>query len=166
MNITLIGMPSCGKSTIGVVAAKQLGLDFVDCDLLIQRREGRKLKDIIRTDGLDAFMAIEEEVNSSLDVKDSVISPGGSVVLSEKAMKHLKEISFIIYLKVSYSTMCRRIGDPVKRGVVMRPGLTLSDLYRQREPLYAKYADLVIEERGLYMNEIVDLVVKQYETSE
>ena len=159
-------MPSCGKSTIGVVAAKRLGLDFVDCDLLIQRREGRKLKDIIRTDGLDAFMAIEEEVNSSLDVKDSVISPGGSVVLSEKAMKHLKEISFIIYLKVSYSTMCRRIGDPVKRGVVMRPGLTLSDLYRQREPLYAKYADLVIEERGLYMNEIVDLVVKQYETSE
>lgn len=161
MNITLIGMPSCGKSTVGVILAKRIGCDFVDCDLLIQKREKRLLRDIIREDGLERFLDIEAEVNRSLDVENCIIAPGGSVCLRAEAMEHLKEISTVIYLKITYEEMSRRIGDPVKRGVVLRPNNTLRDMYEERTALYEKYADLVIDEAGMSAVCVVDEIVEQ-----
>ena len=100
-NIIFIGMPAVGKSTIGVVAAKRLGMRFVDTDLLIQEQEGRLLHEIIEEAGEDGFLAIENRVNRELHVENSVIAPGGSVVYSDEAMRHFKEIGTVIYLRVS-----------------------------------------------------------------
>lgn len=143
-NITLIGMPGAGKSTIGVVLAKMLGYDFIDSDLLIQKEEGRLLWQIMRDEGNDGFNRIEERVNSQLDVSSSVIATGGSVVYGSKAMEHLKEISTVVYLKVNCPTLTRRLGDLTKRGVVLKPGQTLPDLFSERTPLYEKYADIIV----------------------
>ena len=144
-NITLIGMPGAGKSTVGVVLAKLLGYDFVDCDLLIQREEGRLLWQIMEQEGREGFQAIEERVNASLELTGSVIAPGGSVIYSEKAMRHLREISTVVYLKLSCEDLSRRLGNLIKRGVVLKPGQTLKDLYDERTPLYEKYAHATLE---------------------
>ena len=149
-NITLIGMPSSGKSTIGVLLAKRLGFSFVDVDIVIQEREGRLLKDIIAQEGMDGFLKVEERVNASLDVTRSVIAPGGSVIYGRKAMEHLKEISEVVYLKMSYEEMEKRIGNVVDRGVALKPGFTLRDLYNERVPLYEHYADIVVDEEGCF----------------
>ncbi len=116
-NITMIGMPSSGKSTIGVLLAKRLGFSFVDVDIVIQEKEGRLLKEIIAQEGMDGFLKVEERINAGLDVTLSVIAPGGSVIYGEKAMEHLKEISEVVYLKMSYEEMENRIGNVVDRGV-------------------------------------------------
>ena len=110
-NITMIGMPSSGKSTIGVLLAKRLGFSFVDVDIVIQEKEGRLLKEIIAQEGMDGFLKVEERINAGLDVTLSVIAPGGSVIYGEKAMEHLKEISEVVYLKMSYEEMENRIGN-------------------------------------------------------
>lgn len=149
-NITLIGMPSAGKSTIGVLLAKRLGYSFVDVDILIQEQEGRLLREIIAQEGMEGFLKAEERVNAGLAVKKAVIAPGGSVIYGKKAMEHLKEISEIVYLKMSYEEMERRIGDIKDRGVALRPGLTLRDLYDERVPLYERYADIVVDEAGCF----------------
>lgn len=147
-NITLIGMPASGKSTVGVLLAKRLGYSFVDCDILIQEQEGRLLKEIIAEDGLEGFMEIENQVNASLQVTRSVIAPGGSVIYGKEAMEHLKEISLIVYLKLSYEELESRLGNLVDRGVVLRDGMTLLDLYNERVVYYEKYADITIDEAG------------------
>ena len=159
-NIIFIGMPASGKSTIGVVVAKRLGYDFLDSDLLIQKQEGRLLKDIIAEKGADGFLEVEDRVNASIDVEHTVISPGGSVVYCENAMKHFKEIGTIIYLQTSYKTICRRIGDPKKRGVVLKQGQTLKDLYEERKVLFEQYADIIICEDDLTLDETIGMVVK------
>lgn len=143
-NITLIGMPGAGKSTIGIVLAKVLGYDFIDSDLLIQREEGKLLWEIMRDCGNEGFNRIEERVNSSIKTSRSVIATGGSVVYSSKAMEHLQSISTVVYLKVSHSVLKLRLGDLEKRGVVLEPGQTLLDLYKQRVPLYEKYAHITV----------------------
>lgn len=122
-NITMIGMPSSGKSTIGVLLAKRLGFSFVDVDIVIQEKEGRLLKEIIAQEGMDGFLKVEERINAELDVALSVIAPGGSVIYGEKAMEHLKEISEVVYLKMSYEEMEKRIGNVVDRGVALKPDL-------------------------------------------
>lgn len=155
-NITMIGMPSSGKSTIGVLLAKRLGFSFVDVDIVIQEKEGRLLKEIIEDEGMDGFLEVENRINAGVDVQLSVIAPGGSVVYGEEAMKHLKEISEVVYLKMSYEEMERRIGNVVDRGVALKPGFTLRDLYDERVPLYEKYADIVIDEEGKTPGETVD----------
>lgn len=156
-NITLIGMPSSGKSTIGVLLAKRLGFSFVDVDIVIQEREGRLLKEIIAQEGMDGFLKVEERVNASLDVTRSVIAPGGSVIYGQKAMEHLKEISEVVYLKMSYEEMEKRIGNVVDRGVALKPGFTLRDLYNERVPLYEHYADIVVDEEDCFQpGETVD----------
>ncbi len=156
-NITLIGMPSSGKSTIGVLLAKRLGYSFVDVDIVLQEQEGRLLKEIIAEDGMEGFLKAEERVNAGLQVKRSVIAPGGSVIYGQRAMEHLKEISEIVYLKMSYPEMKRRIGNVTDRGVALKPGFTLYDLYQERSPLYEKYADLVVDEGAFEQpGEIVD----------
>lgn len=139
-NITLIGMPGSGKSTIGVVLAKVLGYDFIDSDLLIQKAEGKLLWQIMRDVGTEGFNEIEERVNSSISASRSVIATGGSVIYGPKAMEHLRSISTVVYLKASCSTLSKRLGDLNKRGVVLKPGQTLQSLYEERVPLYEAYA--------------------------
>ena len=155
-NITMIGMPSSGKSTIGVLLAKRLGFSFVDVDIVIQEKEGRLLKEIIAEEGMDGFLEVEERINAGLDVTLSVIAPGGSVIYGEKAMEHLKEISEVVYLKMSYEEMEKRIGNVVDRGVALKPGFTLRDLYNERVPYYEKYADITIDEEGKTPGDTVD----------
>lgn len=144
MSVTLIGMPSCGKSTVGVLLAKNLGYKFIDSDLLIQEREGSLLHDIIASEGIDGFLRIENEVNCSITDEKAVISTGGSAVYGREAMAHLKSLGKIVYLKISYETMTARLGDYIHRGVVLREGYTLRDMYNERSELYEKYADIVI----------------------
>ena len=145
MSIILIGMPSCGKSTLGVLLAKRLGYRFVDSDLLIQEREGRLLHRIIEEDGKEGFIKIENEVNSQIDEKYAVIATGGSVIYGEEAMENLKRLGKVVYLKIPYEEMCRRLGDFSHRGVVMRKGNTLEEMYAERAPLYEKYADITVD---------------------
>ena len=155
-NVTLIGMPSAGKSTIGVLLAKRLGYSFIDADILIQETEGRLLKDIIAQEGMDGFLAVENRVNAGIKASRSVIAPGGSVIYGKEAMEHLKQISTVIYLKLSYEEVEKRLGDLVDRGVALKEGMTLLDLYRERVPYYEKYADITVEENGRTPGEIVD----------
>ena len=157
-NIIFIGMPAVGKSTVGVVIAKRLGFDFIDTDLLIQKQENRLLRDIIAEQGVDGFLKIENQVNRDLEAEQAVISPGGSVVYCEEAMEHFKEIGTIIYLKTSFKTIKERLKNPKKRGVTMREGQTLQDVYNERVCLFEKYADITIEEDGLSLEETIEKV--------
>lgn len=146
--IILIGMPACGKSTVGVLLAKRLGYRFVDSDLHIQEAEGKLLQEIIDERGMEAFLKIEERVNLGLGTPDSrwVIATGGSAVYSPAAMAHFCEIGTVVYLKLSYKTVRRRLGNFSHRGVVMPEGYTLRRLYDERCALYEKYAQVTIEE--------------------
>ena len=162
-NIVLIGMPAVGKSTVGVVVAKRLGYEFVDTDLLIQKQEKRLLKEIIAQEGNDGFLAIENQVNRDLDVENAVIAPGGSVVYCEEAMEHYKKTETVVYLKVSYETINRRIQNAKSRGVVLKEGQTLKDLYEERVCLFEKYADYTICEDGLTIEETIGNVLKLFE---
>lgn len=144
-NIVLIGMPGSGKSTCGVVAAKMLLKNFFDTDLLIQNIENSALQDIINNNGNDYFEKAEESAILSLDINGTVIATGGSVVYSDKAMEHLKKLGKIIYLHISYEDMCQRISNLSTRGVLIKNGETLKDMYNERLPLYEKWADAVID---------------------
>ena len=155
-NITLIGMPSSGKSTIGVLLAKRLGYSFVDVDIVIQEKEGRLLKEIIAEEGLDGFLEVENRINAGVNVNRSVIAPGGSVIYGKEAMEHYKQIGQIVYLKLSFEEVERRIGNVVDRGVALRNGMTLRDLYDERVPYYEKYADITVDETGQTPGETVD----------
>ena len=159
-NIVLIGMPGVGKSTIGVVLAKVLGYQFVDADLLIQREEGKLLHEIIEEAGTEGFIAVENRVNSKISAAHSIIATGGSVVYGTEAMTHLKEIGTVIYLKLPYEELAARLSDIRGRGVVLREGQTLRDLYEERAPLYEKYADLTVEERGLNVEQTIDKILE------
>ena len=159
-NIVLIGMPGVGKSTVGVILAKIMGLRFTDADLCIQEREGRLLKDIIAADGVDRFIEIEGDVLSSLNVTRSVIATGGSAVYSARAMEKLRETGTIVYLQLSFDELKNRLHDIKGRGVVLRDGQTLEDLYRERIPLYESFADITVKEDGLSPEETVEAIVK------
>ncbi len=144
-NIVLIGMPGSGKSTIGVLLAKKMTYQFLDSDLLIQERAGMRLQDYIDQYGTDAFERLEDEVNASIDVENTVIATGGSAVYGEKSMMHLKEISTVVYLRVSYEELNNRIKDFATRGIVIPEGQTFLDVYNARAPLYERYADVTID---------------------
>ncbi len=145
-NIILIGMPSCGKSTIGRRLAMLLGYDFVDTDDIIIQQNGCELRDIIRNEGLDGFRQREEDACCSVNTHRTVIATGGSAIYSKKAMEHMAELGKVVYLAIPLDTLKRRIGDPVARGVAMEPGMTLEDLYDERVPLYKTYASMIMEE--------------------
>ena len=155
MNIVLIGMPGCGKSTVGVVLAKNLAMDFIDSDLLIQRELGMRLAAIIEQYGDEGFRKIENRVNSGIQAENSVIATGGSVVYGEDAMAHLKSIGTVVYLKLSYEQIEDRLGNLHARGVTIRPGQTLRDLYDERCPLYERWADIVVPCEGKRLREVV-----------
>lgn len=158
-NIIFIGMPASGKSTVGVVVAKRLGYGFVDTDLLIQAQEKKLLKEIIAEVGNEGFLQIENQVNRDVNVERSVISPGGSVVYCEEAMNHFKEIGTVVYLQVPFETINQRISNAKNRGVVLKEGQTLKDLYDERTALFEKYADYTISEEGLSLEETIDKVL-------
>ena len=147
-NLVLIGMPASGKSTVGVVLAKVIGYDFIDTDILIQRRKKKRLSQIIEDVGVDGFLQVENRVNASVEADHCVIATGGSAVYGEEAMRHFRKIGHIIYLKVDYETIRKRLRSIKQRGVALRDGQSLRDLYEERTALYEKYADTVIEEKG------------------
>ena len=159
-NIVLIGMPGAGKSTAGVILAKVLGYQFVDADLVIQEEEGKRLHEIIEEVGTDGFIEVENRVNASLTAEHSVIATGGSVVYGTEAMEHLKAIGTVIYLKLPYEVVRKRLSDIKGRGVVLKAGQTLKDLYEERVLLYEKYADIIVDELGRNVEQTVEEIVR------
>ena len=159
-NVTLIGMPGVGKSTLGVVLAKVMEYQFLDTDLLIQKEEKRRLSRIIQEEGIDGFKAIENRVNASVEAENTVISTGGSVVYCDEALQHLKSIGKVVYLKLSLKALSKRLGNLKGRGVVLKEGQTLKNLYEERIPLYEKYADIVIDEEGKDLESCLQAVLE------
>lgn len=157
-NVILIGMPGAGKSTVGVVLAKKLGYAFVDSDLVIQSREGRLLHEIISERGVEGFWVVEENVNASIDEHRTVIATGGSAVYGGRAMEHFKQIGVVVYLKLSCDAIAERLGDLNERGVTLREGQGLNELYAERVPLYEKYADFIVDCEELSIREIVEQI--------
>ncbi len=160
-NIILIGMPGAGKSTVGVVLAKKLGYAFMDSDLLIQSKEGRLLHEIISERGVEGFWKIEETVNASIETHRCVIATGGSAVYGDKAMRHFKQVGSLIYLKLSCAAIADRLGDLNERGVTLREGQGLPELYTERVPLYEKYADFTVDCEVLSIREIVEQIANK-----
>lgn len=148
MNIILIGMPGSGKSTVGVVLARMLGFHFCDTDLVLQQHCGKKLQEILRTEGDAAFFRHEEEVLAALEAENTVIATGGSAVYSDRAMRHLKEGGTCVYLQVATSEIERRLADFSERGVAIADGMTIADLFAVRKPLYECYADITVCAEG------------------
>ena len=144
-NIVLIGMPGCGKSTVGVLLARALGMTFVDTDTVFQKRENRKLQPMMDEIGVDAFLQREEEAVCSLDVQGAVIATGGSVVYGQRAMAHLHDGGLVVYIRLPYEVIERRLSNLATRGVTLRPGQTLRNLYDERIPLYEREADFVFD---------------------
>ena len=161
-NLILIGMPGAGKSTIGVVLAKRLGMGFVDTDLLIQMRCGRLLQEVIDNDGLETFRALEEQTLKDFDVCNAVIATGGSAVYSAEAMDHLSSIGTLIFIDVPLAELQLRLRDMATRGLVIDPGFTLADLYQQRLPLYRKYAQLTIDVGDRNLEQVVEAICQEY----
>ena len=147
-NIVMIGMPGSGKSTLGLALAEQIGYTFVDVDRVIEAETGKLLKEIIAEQGDDGFLKVEEEINASLQAERTVFAPGGSVIYGPKAMEHLKEIATIVYLKVPFEELEKRLGNLQERGVVLKDGMTLRDLYNERLPYYHRYAEVIMDETG------------------
>ena len=162
-NITLIGMPGVGKSTIGVILAKIIGYEFVDSDIVIQKQEGKLLKEIIADVGNQGFLAIENRVHAEMELTNSIVSPGGSICYCRQGMEHLREISTVIYLKLDYPKLKRRLGNLTARGVVLKNGQSLYDLYKERTPLYEKYAHVVIDETNLNVEKTIKAVMDALE---
>ncbi len=148
-NIILIGMPGCGKSTVGVVLAKAAGYRFLDSDLVIQEQEGMLLSEIISERGIEGFAETENRINASINTEKTVIATGGSVIYGQQAMEHFKNIGLVVYIRLPYEQIKKRLGDLTKRGVSIRPGQTLRELYDERAPLYEKYADIIVDEDDL-----------------
>lgn len=158
-NIVLIGMPGAGKSTVGVLLAKTLGMSFIDTDLLIQEKEGRLLQEIIDGDGIKKFLKIEENVVLQVDAKNSVIATGGSVIYSKNVINHLKERGKLIYLKLGYDEIERRINNMSSRGIAIGKDQKLIDLYNERIGLYEKYADIIIDCSDATIEDVVQKIV-------
>ena len=144
-NVILIGMPGTGKSVVGRAMAERLGYTFIDADDVIVKTTGKTLPEILRTDGLDAFLEIEAGVGETMDYEDTVIATGGSMVLSEKAMEHLKENGVVVWLETPLSQISDRMPDDLTdRGIAAPQNMTIRQIYEQREPLHARYADLIV----------------------
>lgn len=157
-NIVLIGMPGAGKSTVGVVVAKKLGYVFVDSDLVIQSQYHKLLHELIEEHGVEGFWQIENDVNASLDTSRAIIATGGSVCYEEEAMEHLSQIGVVVYLKLSLPSVADRLGDLSARGVTMKQGQDLADLYAERIPLYEKYAHVTVDCEGKQLREVAEEV--------
>ncbi len=165
-NVVLIGMPGVGKSTVGVLLAKRLGLDFTDTDLVIQSAEGKRLPEIIAENGLAGFCDLEADRIGDLHLSGHVIATGGSVVYRHRAMIHLGAGGPIVYLSIGFQALKRRLDDIDARGVVYAPGQSLHDLYLERTPLYARYANLTVDCTALSTDRVADRVEALLESTE
>ncbi len=159
MNIILVGMPGCGKSTVGVILAKTLGMDFVDTDLVICKKEGRTLQRIIEESGIEYFEKIETAVGCELQCTETVVATGGSMVLYEDAMNHLKSMGKVVFIDVELSELIRRITNITTRGITFKEGENLSDVYAYRRDFYKKYADITVKISGSALEETVEKIV-------
>ncbi|NDL66348.1 shikimate kinase [Anaerotalea alkaliphila] len=159
-NITLIGMPGSGKSTIGVLLAKCLGYRFLDTDLLLQQEAGMLLPELLATQGLDRFLALEEQVILGVRPRETVVATGGSVVYGRKAMEHLRSQGTVVYLQIPLEEIQRRVSNIATRGIAAAPGRSLGDLYQEREPLYREHADLVYAWRQESLEESVARILE------
>ena len=153
-NIILIGMPGSGKTTLGTELAEKIGYGYIDSDSVIVAREGKRLHEIIKEKGREAFLDIEAKVNSE-------IMASRCVIYREKAIEKLKETGVVVYLKVSCETIASRLGDLDKRGVAIKDKFTLKDLYNERAPLYEKYADITVELDNKTVQESVQTIVER-----
>ena len=162
-NIVMIGMPGSGKSTLGLALAEQIGYTFVDVDRVIEAETGKLLKEIIAEQGDDGFLKVEEEINTSLQAERTVFAPGGSVIYGPKAMEHLKDIATIVYLKVPFEELEKRLGNLQERGVVLKDGMTLRDLYNERLPYYDRYAEVIMDETGKDFEQTVTALKEIFE---
>lgn len=161
-NVILIGMPGSGKSTAGVVLAKKLGYRFLDSDLVIQEKTGKLLYQLIEELGEAGFLALENKINSSILVKETVIATGGSAVYGAEAMEHFRKIGQIIYLKLTYEELEERLGDLHERGVMLKPGFTLRELYEERIHLYEKYANITVNCSGREVRQVMEEIAYRY----
>ena len=160
-NIVLIGMPGCGKSTVGVQLAKALRMDFVDTDIVLQAQQGKKLQEILDAIGNDAFLKLEEDCICGLEYENTVIATGGSVVYGKRAMRHLHESGLVVYIRLPYEEIERRLSNLATRGVTLKKGQTLRNLYDERIPLYEAEADVVFDaEHGDVQKTVLDLAQK------
>lgn len=159
-NLVLIGMPGVGKSTVGILLAKALSRRFIDTDVYLQAQERRRLQDIIDSEGLEQFRAIEERYILSLDCFGHVVATGGSVVYSDSAMEHLRRSGLIVYLHLPLEPLLARVTNLDSRGVVMAPDQSFADLFAERRPLYERYAQLTVDCTGLNHDEAVLAVVQ------
>lgn len=157
-NIILIGMPGCGKSTVGVILAKTLGIGFIDTDLIIQQREKRLLQEIIDSDGIDTFLDCEMKAVLSLECDNCVVATGGSVIFRKETMEHLKNNGKIIYLNVSLSEIKSRLDNISTRGVAASKNQTIDDIFNERAPLYEKYADFVLDLENSNVEQTVEKI--------
>lgn len=160
MNIILIGMPGCGKSTVGVLLAKSMLYNFIDTDLIIQGEYIKPLSEIINERGTEEFKKIENDILSEIRVKSTVIATGGSAVYGTDAMSNLKDGGTVIYLKLPLEEIENRIKNIKTRGIVMEKGTTLRDIYLERTPLYEKYADITVDCSCLSAEECVEKIIK------
>lgn len=160
MNIILIGMAGCGKSTVGVVLAKTLGVGFTDTDLIIQQRENRLLQEIIDSEGIEKFLDLESEAVKSLDCDNCVVATGGSVIFREEAVNHLKKNGKIVYLNVSVDEIKRRLSNISTRGIAAEKGKSVDDIFNERSALYEKYADYVIDSTDSTVEKTVEKICK------
>lgn len=160
-NVILVGMPGCGKSTVGVVLAKSLGYDFTDTDLIISKRTGKKLQNLIDEDGIEKFLEVENQVGKELSCEETVVATGGSMIMNEDAMEHLKSIGKIVYVNVPLQVLKKRITNMKTRGIVFGKGETLDDVFMKRTPLYEKYADIIINvSKSNSLEQTVNKIVK------
>ena len=158
MNITLIGMPGSGKSTVGMRLAEETGMDFVDVDKVIIEKTGKLLSEIIAEEGNDGFRAVENRINAELEAENTVFAPGGSVIYGRDAMAHLRQISTVVYLQIDRLSLEQRLGDLKARGVSILPGQTFADLYNERCELYEQYAHIVIDTNHRTIPGVVRLI--------
>ncbi len=161
MSVILIGMPSSGKSTVGVILAKTLGYKFIDSDLLIQESTGELLYKTIEQQGTDGFIALESRINATIKDKKAVIATGGSAVYGTEGMENLKALGKTVYLEISYDEMVERLGDYEHRGIVLKNGSTLRDMYEERRALYEKYADITVKVESKNISITVDDIIKR-----
>lgn len=162
-NIILIGMPGAGKSTVGVLLAKAMNYEFLDTDITIQKENGRKLFEIINEKGLDEFLKIENDVLSRVNVNNTVVATGGSAIFGKEAMEHLSNIGHIVYIRLSCEEIIRRVSNIKTRGIAMKKGKTMVDVYNERVPLYEKYADIIVDGEDTTIEEAVEKILSACE---
>jgi shikimate kinase len=161
-NISLIGMPAAGKSSVGVILAKYLNMNFADTDIIIQQEKGKMLFELINEHGLEGFCRIEEEVVSSINLTNCVIATGGSVVLSSRAMEHLKSLGDVVYLEAPVDIVAKRLSDLNQRGVVYKKGQTIKDIFMERVPLYEKWADLKVDSSSGRPEDVMNFIINSF----